>query len=218
VRVAIVEDDRVLRDALAGILSASAQFTVIGAVGTLREARLLACEGPEVFLIDLGLPDGSGLELISELRASGECKPLVLSVFGDGCHVVRAIEAGAAGYLLKGADLTQTSAAIQTVLAGGAPLTPAVASHILDRVRNTAPAPPRPSQPSAPPVSLTPREVTLLECLARGLTLKEAAAIHGISHHTVGDHVKSIYRKLAVNSRGEAIFEAAQTGLIRLHD
>ena len=186
----------------------------IGAASTLQEARELVAFAPQVFLIDLALPDGSGLELITELAtAAPECKALVISVFGDVRNVVRAIELGAAGYLLKGTEAAQVAAAIETVLRGGAPLSPAVAGHILNRVRKDA------AVANARPVAkLTPREIDLLESLARGLTVKEVAAVHGISPHTVGDHVKAIYKKLAVSSRGEAIFEAAQSGLIRLHD
>ena len=195
-------------------MSASPEFIVIGAATTLQEAKDLCAQGPEVFLIDLALPDGSGLELITHLAtAVPGCKALVISVFGDVRNVVRAIELGADGYLLKGSDVSQVAAAIGTVLAGGAPLSPAVAGHILNRVRQDV----RPAQVK-PEARLTPREVALLESLAKGLTVKEVAAVHGISHHTVGDHVKAIYKKLAVSSRGEAIFEAAQSGLIRLHD
>ncbi len=214
VRVALVEDDDILRDELQARVSASPEFIVIGAATTLQEAKDLCAQGPEVFLIDLALPDGSGLELITHLAtAVPGCKALVISVFGDVRNVVRAIELGADGYLLKGSDVSQVAAAIGTVLAGGAPLSPAVAGHILNRVRQDV----RPAQVK-PEARLTPREVALLESLAKGLTVKEVAAVHGISHHTVGDHVKAIYKKLAVSSRGEAIFEAAQSGLIRLHD
>lgn len=214
IRVAIVEDDDILRDELKERVGAAAQFVVIGAATTLQEAKGLCAQEPDVFLVDLGLPDGSGLELIPHLRiAAPACKVLVISVFGDVRNVVRAIELGADGYLLKDSDVSQVSEAIETVLAGGAPLSPAVAGHILKRVRSDA----RPSERKEVP-RLTPREVALLESLAKGLTVKEVAAVHGISHHTVGDHVKAIYKKLAVSSRGEAIFEAAQSGLIRLHD
>lgn len=214
VRVALVEDDDILRAELEATVSASADLELVGAASTLAEAQALVAQAPQVFLIDLALPDGSGLELITHLeRALPECKALVISVFGDVRNVVHAIELGAAGYLLKGAEVHQVSAAIEMVLRGGAPLSPAVAGHILNRVRKDAsPAPAKPGP------KLTPREIDLLESLAKGLTVKEVAAVHGISPHTVGDHVKAIYKKLAVSSRGEAIFEAAQSGLIRLHD
>jgi DNA-binding NarL/FixJ family response regulator len=132
-------------------------------------------------------------------------------VFADVRSVVRAIEEGADGYLLKEADTPQIAAAIRTVLDGGAPISPAVASHILARVRAE-----QPRRPDHTP-TLTARETEVLESLASGRSFKEVALQHAISLHTVGDHVKSIYRKLAVNSRGEAVYKAAQSGLIRLH-
>ena len=212
VQVAIVDDDAVLREAVIATVEAVEGLTVMGAVGSMTEALELARKGPQVFLIDLGLPDGSGFELITQLRTlAPSCKALVLTMFADAQTVVRAIEVGAHGYLLKGADLQATAGAIQVVLEGGAPLSPAVASHILGRLR-------APASPRRPRIELTPRETTILESLGKGLTFKEVAEVHGISRHTVGDHVKAIYRKLEVSSRGEAIFEAAQSGLIKLHE
>ena len=211
-RVAIVEDDEVILGDLVARVSAVEQFELAGTATTLKAALALVASAPDVFLVDLGLPDGSGFELITQVcMTQPTCKTVVISVFGDVTNVVRAIELGADGYLLKGADLEQTAASIRTVLDGGAPLSPAVASHILRKMRG--PARPAHKQPA---VGLTAREAMLLESLAKGLTFKEVAAIHGISHQTVGDHVKAIYKKLSVNSRGEAIFEAVQTGLIRL--
>lgn len=201
-RIAIVEDDDRIREAWVNGLPAHG-FSVVGAAGTLAEAFALPV--PDVFLVDLALPDGSGLALIE--RLAGRCLTVVLSVFGDAEHVVRAIELGADGYLLKDTPLPQVAEGVRSVVAGGAPLSPAVARHILQRVR---PAP-------RATATLTPREIELLESLAKGLTLKEVAAVHGISPHTVGDHVKAIYKKLSVHSRGEALYEAAQAGLIRMN-
>lgn len=211
-RVAIVEDDAVLGPALAQIVDAVEGLEVVGVAETLQAGIELMASGVDVLLVDLALPDGSGLALIDLAHRQYSCKILVISVFGDVRNVVSAIEYGADGYLLKGADMAQVSHAIGTVLAGGAPISPGVAGHILSRVRGARPS------PSRPPVSLTPKEVQILEQLAKGLSFKEVARAQQISHHTVGDHVKAIYRKLAVNSRGEAVFEAVQAGLIRLKD
>lgn len=211
-RVAIVEDDTVLGPALAQIVDTVEGLEVVGVAETLQAGIELMASGVDVLLVDLALPDGSGLDLIDLAHRDYSCKILVISVFGDVRNVVSAIEYGADGYLLKGADMAQVSQAIGTVLAGGAPISPGVAVHILSRVRGARPS------PSKPPVSLTPKEVQILEQLAKGLSFKEVARAQQISHHTVGDHVKAIYRKLAVNSRGEAVFEAVQAGLIRLKD
>lgn len=137
---------------------------------------------------------------------------LLGSVFGDVRNVVQAIEAGADGYLLKGGDLHETERAIRDVVAGGAPISPAVASHILARVRVAPSATPTTS------VALTDKETEVLTELARGYSYKEVAIRKGISHHTVADHVKAIYRKLSVNSRSEAVYEAMQSGLIDLQN
>jgi len=215
VRIGIVEDDTVLGESLAALVRGVAGFELVGRVETVAEGRLLVAGGLDVLLVDLALPDGSGLDLIALAHADGRCKILVISVFGDVRNVVRAIEFGADGYLLKGADEHQVTGAIRTVLAGGAPISPAVAGHILARVRGDKrkTAPPDPSL-----VALTAKEIAVLESLAKGLSYKEVAQLGGVSYHTVADHVKAIYRKLAVNSRGEAVFEAVQAGLIKIRE
>lgn len=181
---------------------------------TVRAGRALLDGAPDVLLSDLALPDGSGVDLIREARTRHpNIKIIVVSIFGDARSVVRAIEAGADGYLLKGAGEEQAENAIRSVLDGGAPISPAVASHILSRMRERATLPRANNE--AP---LTDKEIAILTDLAKGFRYKEVARIHGISPHTVADHVKSIYRKLAVNSRSEAVFEAVQAGLITLRD
>jgi len=127
--------------------------------------------------------------------------------------VVQSIEAGADGYLLKGAEPAEAANAIRSVLDGGAPISPSVAGHILARMRGRDSVPPGASGPT-----LSPREIAVLTDLAKGFRYKEVARLQGISPNTVGDHVKSIYRKLAVSSRSEAVFEAVQAGLIRLRE
>lgn len=187
---------------------------IAGVADTLASGRALVGPGVDVLLIDLALPDGNGVELIRETRERvPNIKIIVVSIFGDARSVVRAIEAGADGYLLKGAGEQQAEEAIRSVLGGGAPISPAVASHILTRMRERM----SPNGPS-PDVPLTEKETAVLIDLAKGFRYKEVARLHGISPHTVADHVKSIYRKLAVNSRSEAVFEAVQAGLIKLKD
>jgi DNA-binding NarL/FixJ family response regulator len=214
-RIAIVEDDTVLGQALAQTVGQVEGFEFVGLAETLRDGLKLLEQRIDVLLVDLALPDGSGLDLITLAHQKLTCKILVISVFGDVRNVVRAIECGADGYLLKGADTLEVATAIRTVLAGGAPISPAVAGHILSRVRGTLSLAEKEPKPA---VTLTPKEVVILEHLAKGLSFKEVARLEDISHHTVGDHVKAIYRKLAVNSRSEAVFEAVQAGLIRLRD
>jgi DNA-binding NarL/FixJ family response regulator len=212
-RVAIIEDDFVLRDELARVVSLAPDLEVVGVADGLARGRGLLNRNIDVLLIDLALPDGSGIDLIREIDAHrGKIKIIVISVFGDARSVVQSIEAGADGYLLKGTEPAEAAAAIRTVLEGGAPISPAVAGHILARMRN------REQTTAAPGPALSPREVLVLTDLAKGFRYKEVARLQGISPNTVGDHVKSIYRKLAVSSRSEAVFEAVQAGLIRLRE
>ena len=214
VRVAIVEDDPILRQHLIDTVERVPGFDLCGVAPTFERGRQLVALGCDVLLLDLALPDGSGLDLIRQVRARDiqDMKIIVISVFGDVRNVVQAIEAGADGYLLKGGDLHETERAIRDVVAGGAPISPAVASHILARVRVAPSATPTTS------VALTDKETEVLTELARGYSYKEVAIRKGISHHTVADHVKAIYRKLSVRSRSQAVFEAMQSGLIDLRD
>lgn len=215
-RIAIVEDDPILREDLAGVVTQADGMEVSGVADTLAAGRVLIEPGLDVLLIDLALPDGNGVSLIREARERvPTIKIIVVSIFGDARSVVRAIEAGADGYLLKGAGEQQAEEAIRSVLGGGAPISPAVASHILTRMRERASAAAGAAEPDA---RLTEKETAILTDLAKGFRYKEVARLQGISPHTVADHVKSIYRKLAVNSRSEAVFEAVQAGLIRLKD
>jgi DNA-binding NarL/FixJ family response regulator len=221
IRVGIIEDDAVLRECFGQMVDEVDGFTLCGSAATLADGLALLDDEPDVLLVDLQLPDGSGLDVIAKVRATGHrAKVLVITVFADVRSVVGAIEEGADGYLLKEADVDQIAAAIRTVLDGGAPISPAVASHILARVRRdgAVDGPRRAINPSPTmaAVSLTAKETQVLEALASGRSFKEVAAQQGISLHTVGDHVKAIYRKLSVNSRGEAVFKAVQSGLIRM--
>jgi DNA-binding NarL/FixJ family response regulator len=211
-RVAIVEDNVALREQLLEIITADGSFDVSGAAASLAAGLQLLEDPPDVLLVDLGLPDGDGVELIRAVHArSLDCRCLVVSVFTHVPTVMRAIEAGADGYILKASDDPgQVLEAVRTVLVGGAPISPLIARHILEQVRLPVPGLKRAG------VALTPRELQTLEGLAQGLSYKEVAHRHGVSSHTVAEHVKCIYKKLGVNSRGEAVFAAVSSGLLRL--
>lgn len=214
IRIAIVEDDPALRNHLTEIVTNVEGFAAASTATTVAEGWQLVIKGCDVLLLDLALPDGSGIDIIRRARAEGygDLKIIVISVFGDVRNVVQAIEAGADGYLLKGGDIAGTERAIRDVIAGRAPLSPAVAGHILARVRNSTET----SNAIPLPSPLTDKETEVLTDLARGYSYKEVALRLRISHHTVADHVKAIYRKLSVNSRSQAVFEAMQSGLIDL--
>jgi DNA-binding NarL/FixJ family response regulator len=214
VRVGIVDDDCASSAAIADALACSGRYEVLGCAPTLRDGLQLSASKPDLMLIDLGLPDGSGLTLIEHIERAGlHIKTLVFSMFGDAASVTRAIERGAHGYILRSGDVPQVIAALDAVVAGEAPISPAVASHLLARVRETGSSA-RAHTPTR--ICLTAKEQVILDALARGLSFKQVATEQSISAHTVGDHVKAIYRKLAVGSRGEAVHTGIQAGLIHL--
>jgi DNA-binding NarL/FixJ family response regulator len=223
--IAIVEDDDILRSCLGEMVGQIPGCRVKAEAGTLTDGLALLEHNLDVLLVDLALPDGSGLEIVTKARATGNpVRVMVLTVFADVTNVVNAIVEGADGYLLKESPLEEIAAALRTLMSGGAPISPAIAGHILGRVRSqgrraAAAATPTAGQRgprAAPALALTGRETAVLEALSLGKSFKEVAAAQGISPHTVGDHVKAIYRKLSVNSRGEAVYKAVQSGLIRL--
>ena len=213
--IALVEDQTVLRARLRQIISSQANWQLIWEADSLAQARRelnTRPSPPDLAIVDIGLPDGSGLTLLPELAAT-HTKVLIFSVLGDEENVIRALELGAAGYLLKETRAPELCAAIESVRMGGAPLTPSVAAHLLKRLTrstNDATAPAKQSHPALE--SLTPREGEVLLALARGYSYDEAGVLLGISPHTIGHHVKSIYSKLAVNSKSAAVFEAVQAG------
>jgi DNA-binding NarL/FixJ family response regulator len=211
-RIAIVEDDPVVREHFIEIVSQAPALDLVGVAPNLTKAADLIGKNPDLFLVDIGLPDGSGLDFIPKIKAGCEAKALVVTSFGDRETVVSAVRAGADGYLLKDSSAAVILDGIDATLAGGAPISSAAAVYLLDRLRSSSEI-----EVAAPENSgLTPREVELLELFAKGESYKDAARTLGISPLTVGNHVKSIYRKLAVHSRGEAVYEAIKTGQLSI--
>lgn len=210
--VLLLEDDPVTRERLAAIVTAAPGLTLAAALADRRSALawLAAHAAPDVLLADLQLPDGSGIDVIRQLRqVAPRTEAMVISVFGDEAHVVAAIEAGATGYLLKDASADEITQAIHRLIAGESPISSAIARHLLRRFQ---PSPAAPPAAGAPP--LTPRERQVLQLIAKGLSYQRIAETLAMSPHTVTTHIKQIYRKLEVNSRGEAVFEALQLGLL----
>ncbi len=214
-QVLIIEDDGPTRERLSEVITAHTRLQVAAAVGTCGEAsRCLARTYLDVMLVDLGLPDGSGIDLIQESR-NHPTPPevMVLTVFGDERHVIAAIEAGACGYLLKDEDSAQIGSAITDLLAGHSPISPAIARHVLKRLQSSSA---RADQGTGVPSPLTNREQQILGFIARGFTYAEIAKTLFISTTTVTSHIQNIYRKMEVKSRSEAVFEAVQMGIIQL--
>ena len=213
ISVLLVEDDAPtswrLQDALA-----KAEFQVTAAA-TVAEARAyLAQSGPQVLLTDLQLPDGHGVDLIRETRQRyPDTEIMVISILGDEESVISAIMVGATGYLLKDAFPTDIAATVRELVAGHSPISASIARFIVRRTQNNPIPPPGPPLDT---VKLTPREIDILWGIAKGFSYAEIAGHLGLSRQTVPGHIKNIYRKLEVHTRGEAVFEALQQGLIRL--
>lgn len=219
-RVLIVEDDPLaLRRLVQAVDLHAADAAVSGCVASVAEALAwLAQHQPDVLLCDLGLPDGSGIDVIRNARERyPACDCMVVTVFGDDQHVLASIEAGAIGYLLKDETTDRIAASIGELRAGGSPMSPLIARQVVNRLRG-APAEAAAREAAgagAGAVVLSVRENEILDLISRGYTYAETARYLGLSVHTVQSHIKNIYGKLAVRSRGEAVFEAAKLGLLK---
>ena len=213
--VLVVEDDQPTRTRLARAVDAHPDLRVCAAVGTVADGRAaLARDVPAVLLTDLDLPDGNGIDLIRAARQAGAgTQSMVITVFGDEQHVVAAIEAGALGYLLKDASADSIGRAITEMLEGGSPMSPPVARYLLQRFAR----PPEPAAPSDTP-ALSAREREVLTFIVKGFSYAEIARLLELSTYTVATHVRRIYGKLEVHSRGEAVYEALATGLVKMDE
>lgn len=215
-RVLLIEDDAPIRERMAAALSAHGDLVVEHA-GTLAEARaILANARPALIVSDLRLPDGLALGLLGEARERyPNTEILVISVLCDEGTILAAIAAGASGYLLKDALPEDIHHTALEVLRGGSPISPSIARYIVMRARSGGQAANVASPIDAAP-QLTPRELDILWGIAKGFTYEEIATRLGMSRQTVPTHIKAIYRKLQVDNRGSAVYEAIQHGLIRL--
>ena len=218
VRVALVEDDPEARVRLEASIRADDALELDASYATGAAAlAALAERAPDVLLVDLGLPDMSGLDLVRFVAEHHpQCDILVVTIFGDQSHVLAALQAGARGYLLKGGPARDIAIDIHDLRQGGSPLSPAIARQVLDRLPSAMGAVPAPAaEGAADDVRLSAREVEILNAIARGFSYAETARMHGVSLATVHTHLKRVYRKLAVHSKTEAVFEASRMGLIR---
>lgn len=180
----------------------------IGTAVTLRAGLVAAGQGSwDVALIDLGLPDGSGLEVLRALRlARPETLCVITTVIGDDAHIVAALSAGADGYLLKEQPADQIARQLSQLADGIPALSPAIARRIMEHFQFTGPA-------IAQEETLTARESEVLALIGRGMRNADVAEQIGRSENTVATHIKAIYRKLGISSRAEASWHAARLGL-----
>ncbi len=214
ISVALVDDDPAMREALERVIRAEPSLRFVFGASTAAELLAWFESHPvDVLLVDLGLPDRPGLDVIRRCREmQPACASMVLTIFGDEVNMLSAFEAGASGYLLKDGTEADLAAHILSLHAGGSPMSPTIARQLLVRWRGRG-AP----QPSAEPEgdALSPRESEVLGLIARGFTYAEVASRMGILLSTVQSHVRNIYGKLNVHNKTEAVFEARQLGILR---
>lgn len=218
VGVLIVEDDAVTRKSLCLAIESEPSLKLLEAFDSVKPALAwLEGRAPDVLMTDLGLPDGSGIEII---RACAHRNPhtdiMVVTMSSDEENVLASIEAGASGYVLKDAGKTDIARAVLDLRAGGSPMSPAIARMVLAKVRDGKKTDLTPAEPLITTTNLTKREAAILDLIAQGDSYGEVAKLLSVSVGTVQTHIKNIYGKLAVHSRGEAVFEAHRRGLLQL--
>lgn len=214
--VLIVEDQARFRDAFQLALASVPDIELLGIAPDLPQGRKLFDQTqPDVLLVDLDLPGGSGIELIRHAaQTRPSCDVMVISVFGDEQHVLASIEAGATGYLLKDSLALDLAGQLRTLRSGGSPISPVIARRLLLRLAPGGTPQPAPLEDESA-VALSEQESRVLHLAAKGFTFDEIAQFMQVSPHTVMTYVKRIYRKLQVRSKVEAIYEARRLGWLR---
>jgi len=208
IKVALIEDQRPIRDGLATLIGNSPGFSCLGAYASMEQALLgISKAVPDVALVDLGLPGMSGVDGIRVLKERHpDLQALVLTVFEDDTRIFEALCAGASGYLLKKTPPGRLLEGIREVLSGGAPMSPEVARKVVTLFRQFRP-------PARADYQLTPHELRLLQMLVEGHNYKTAAGELSVSVNTISFHMRSIYSKLRVHSKSEAVAKALREGL-----
>jgi DNA-binding NarL/FixJ family response regulator len=234
IRILLADDHPIVREGLRAVLETQPEFEVIAEAASGDEAlRLSRTQQPDIILLDLEMPFMDGVEAIRRLRQQHQQHPqqpmpriIVFTAFDNDERIIHAVQAGANGYLLKGAPRDEIFNAIRVTMKGGSLLQPIVASKLLRHVGQQA-LMSTPTYPSSnlnsnteqrmPTEPLTERELEVLNLLAQGMPNKEIAAHLVISERTAKFHVSSIMGKLGATNRTEAVSLAAQRGLITLH-
>lgn len=198
--IALVEDDPILRSTLAEVLSSSPKWRLTGSYPSAEEAvEAMIKEPPEVILMDIQLPGMSGIECTAQFKSAHPgTLVLIVTVYDNNDRVFKALAAGASGYLLKRDAPDKLLESLEDLLAGGSPMSGAIARKVVSYFQNSGPAP-------TTEQNLSPREKQILDLLVEGLIDKEIAHELGISRETVRTHLGKIYHKLQVRSRTEAV-------------
>jgi len=216
-RTALIEDDDAFRGALASALIGTDGFDFVGAAANVPEGLLLMQRTrPDLLLVDLQLPGGSGLRLIESAALElPDTDVVVVTTLGDEDSVLAALTAGAVGYLLKQGQMSALIAQLQALHEGGSPLSPVIAKRLL-RLLAPAARPTLLQEPTAqgPDVSLSSRERQILDAVALGYSFQEIAEQLSLSRNTVATHVKRCYRKLQAHSKTQALAQGRRLGLI----
>jgi DNA-binding NarL/FixJ family response regulator len=208
--VAIIEDQARIREGLRTLIDGTDGYRCTGSFGSMEEAlEKIPRDLPDAVLVDIGLPRMSGIDGIRLLKASYPSLPLVvLTVYEDDKRIFDALCAGACGYLLKKTPPARLLESLQEAVKGGAPMTPEVAGRVISLFREIRP-------PEDANYHLTPHEIRILKLLVEGHNHKTAAAELEVSVNTVRFHLRSIYEKLQVHSKSEAVAKALRNRLIR---
>ena len=209
IRVAIIEDQRDIRECLTFLVNGTEGYSCTGSYRTMEEAlEKIGHQLPDVVLSDIGLPGMDGIEGIRVLK---ERHPtllvLMLTVYDDDERIFDAMCAGASGYMLKKTPPARLIESLREAVQGGAPMSPEVARRVIALFREIRP-------PERADYELTPHETRLLKLFVEGHNYKTAAAELGVSVNTVNFHVRSIYEKLQVHTRSEAVAKALLNRLV----
>lgn len=211
IRILIADDHPVVREGLFAMLSRESDFEVVGEARDGVEAVNKAKElSPEVVLMDLRMPELDGVEAMNQIKsAKPDTKFIILTTYSDDEYIFRGIEAGARGYLLKDAPREELFKAIRAVHRGESLIQPVVASKVLDRLTELSRRAPSGEE-------LSERELEVLRLMAKGAANKEIGVELSIAQSTVKTHISTIFQKLGVNDRTEAVTQALRKGIIRL--
>jgi Response regulator containing a CheY-like receiver domain and an HTH DNA-binding domain len=212
----VVEDIAETGIWLRGLLGEAFPGIRVTVCGDCRTARACLAElCPDLALVDISLPDGNGLSLIPLiLQASPQAAVVVTSILDDQEHILRALQTGASGYLLKDLPEDQFIHKLQGILRGDPPLSPKVARKVLQYFNGAGSAVPVAVEPVLPMEGLSSREVEVLVLIGKGLSRREVSELLHVSDNTIATHVRNVYRKLNISSRAEAALEACRMGLI----